>query len=408
MLAPTHIKKHGISTAEYKRLFPNDVLRIQAPESRAKASATKLGKPNLALRGKKQSPEHIAAISKSLSEGFKSGRLIHWNTGNTTSAEVKAKISAGNKLAGNIGNERQREKKQERMRAGAAARSCQILSIDEESGRATAECLVCGANFSFTHQVFYEPKKLCPVCEPRLTFRSTGEEEVTAFIRQEYAGLIIPNDRELLGGHELDVYLPELKLGIEYTGLFWHAEKQKPERLHLLWKMQFAGRLGVRVITIYEDEWKLKRAIVESRLRAILKTIQHRVHARVCRLVRPNVQTKNRFLVQNHLQGADTASDWIAFEHHGKLVAIGTFKRTKSGTELSRFATSLNTVVPGAASRIINWFKRTHNEPLISYADLRWSTGELYRTLGFELVARIEPSYWYLTAHIKDACAKTP
>ena len=65
--------------------------------------------------------------------------------------------------------------------------------------------------------------------------------------------------------------------------------------------------------------------------------------------------------------------------------------------ELSRFCSLCNYQILGGASKLLKYFKENYqNEiPIISYADRRWSIGDLYKALGFEFVHYSSPSYWY-------------
>jgi hypothetical protein len=66
------------------------------------------------------------------------------------------------------------------------------------------------------------------------------------------------------------------------------------------------------------------------------------------------------------------------------------------GWELNRFASKLNTIVIGAASKLFKYFVNTYApESLISYSDNRWSTGDLYSAIGFSKVSDGVPNYWY-------------
>ena len=86
---------------------------------------------------------------------------------------------------------------------------------------------------------------------------------------------------------------------------------------------------------------------------------------------------------------------------------LTTFKKTNmvkggngSNWELSRLCSKLGTRVRGGASKLIKWFQLKHNTEkldLISYADSRWSTGDLYSAVGFEYAGKSQPSYWYMT-----------
>jgi hypothetical protein len=62
--------------------------------------------------------------------------------------------------------------------------------------------------------------------------------------------------------------------------------------------------------------------------------------------------------------------------------------------ELVRFATKYN--IPGIANRLMKMFIQGHGpKKIVSYADRRWSAGELYYNLGFNLTKTSVPNYWY-------------
>jgi len=64
--------------------------------------------------------------------------------------------------------------------------------------------------------------------------------------------------------------------------------------------------------------------------------------------------------------------------------------------ELSRFCSKLNYKVIGVASKLLSYFKKNYDWiQIFSYADRRWSTGNLYTQIGFKLVGNTKPNYWY-------------
>ncbi len=64
--------------------------------------------------------------------------------------------------------------------------------------------------------------------------------------------------------------------------------------------------------------------------------------------------------------------------------------------ELVRFCSKLNTQVIGGASRLLKYFRtKNPNKSILSYADRRWSTGNLYKQLGFSLSHYSSPNYRY-------------
>jgi hypothetical protein len=65
--------------------------------------------------------------------------------------------------------------------------------------------------------------------------------------------------------------------------------------------------------------------------------------------------------------------------------------------ELLRFCNKLNTTVIGGADKLLKHFIKTYNpKEIISYADRRWSQGDLYKKLGFTHIHDSKPNYFYI------------
>lgn len=79
------------------------------------------------------------------------------------------------------------------------------------------------------------------------------EKQLLDAIRLIYSGEIVENDRVIINPSEIDILLPDLRIGIEVCGLYWHSEKFKPPTYHRD-KMLNCERNGYRLITVFEDE----------------------------------------------------------------------------------------------------------------------------------------------------------
>ena len=65
--------------------------------------------------------------------------------------------------------------------------------------------------------------------------------------------------------------------------------------------------------------------------------------------------------------------------------------------ELLRFCNFINYRVVGGASKLLKYFERIYKpEKLISYADRRWSNGNLYKQIGFTESHKSKPNYFYV------------
>ena len=210
------------------------------------------------------------------------------------------------------------------------------------------------------------------------------------------------HNREILNGMEIDIFIPPLKLGIEYNGLRWHSEEFGKDHRYHLDKLNKCNEKGIRLIQIFEDEWINHREICESKLKQIcgLNT-NPKIYARKCEIREISDKTEAyEFLDKNHIQGRTVCTIALGAYYQNNLVGVMTFKKEKEGYwDLNRFATDINYQCVGIGGKLFKYF--TRNYPFIeikSFADRRWTTdptNNLYTKLGFAFASFVPPTYWY-------------
>lgn len=278
---------------------------------------------------------------------------------------------------------------------------------DEKWIRYPFRCCECGHEFERTLQSL--ACAVCPRCKPP-SWVASAETQIREFI----ASLGIGTEgsvRDRIPPYELDIVIEPSGLAIEYNGLYWHAEiSQGKTRSYHVNKLNMAAKAGLRLVSIFEDEWLQKREIVQNRLRYILGKAPRGPSARQCTLTSIGAPAARIFLEANHIQGGSAGLGSVrygAFDGD-RLVAAMTFCRPRialggsggADYELLRFATD-GSVHAGLASRMFKRFLTDYQpNSVVSYADLRWSDGGLYRRLGFDLVGRTEPGYWYTKDYV--------
>lgn len=241
----------------------------------------------------------------------------------------------------------------------------------------------------------------CPKCTVN---KSYCEKEIISFIQEHYNGDIINSYRAFDGQKEIDVYLPDLCLGFEYNGLLWHSSKYR-ENNDMLNKLNSAESANIRLINIFEDEWNYKKDICKSRILNILGKSK-KLYARKCTIKEASYKEAKNFLEKNHIQGCVPSKYNISLWYNDEIVSLMTFgalrknlgQNSKDGCfELLRFCNKLNTTVIGGASRLFSYFINKYKpQEIISYADRRWSQGNLYEKLGFQFISNTKPSYSYI------------
>lgn len=84
--------------------------------------------------------------------------------------------------------------------------------------------------------------------------RSHIELELLQYVQSIYSGTIKHDCKSVISPKEIDIYLPDIKLGIEFNGTYWHCiENGTPKDLHLK-KSLLCRAKGIRLIHIYEFE----------------------------------------------------------------------------------------------------------------------------------------------------------
>lgn len=227
--------------------------------------------------------------------------------------------------------------------------------------------------------------------------KSFPQKELFELVKS-YGQNAIWNDWSVLGDLELDIYLPDLKIGIEYCGLFWHGEKLKgtSARHRHLDKLKLCEAAGVRLITIFADEWLCRRNAVEGYLRAILKVQSKKIGARKLTLVKGDLPAVRDFQEANHIQGHSGSDAYSLRDENGKILSSATFLFVNREWQLVRYCTATDTQVLGGFQRLLKAFIEDHKpEKIVTFSDRRWSVGDTYLRNGFILDAEIKPSYWY-------------
>ena len=242
---------------------------------------------------------------------------------------------------------------------------------------------------------------ICTVCNPIGDSQSIKEKELFGYIQSIYNGETIQSYRD---GLEIDIYLPELKLGFEFNGLYWHSEEWKKKDYHLD-KTNYFRERGIRIIHIWEDDWDYKHDIIKSQIKNWLELTPKRVFARKCQIVEIKDSTiSSKFLEENHIQGKANSNLKLGLYYNGELLSIMIFdkyegrkKMELGGWNINRFCNKMGYNVVGGASKLLNYFIKKWNPlRIVSYADKDWSNGYLYEKLGFNKIKESKPDYKYI------------
>ena len=260
------------------------------------------------------------------------------------------------------------------------------------------ECKQCNNIFEDNLYNFKIPR--CPVCYPATPFHSKGELEVLDFVRQHFPNA--SSDKTILYPQEIDIFIPEKNIGIEYNGLYWHGEiSGNKDKLYHADKTDQARSKNIKLLHFFEDEWFNKQDIVKSIIAINLGIIKNKIHARKCEIKEVRNSDAKKFLDEVHLQGSINSKYNIGLFYNNELVSLLTFGKPRYNKkyeyEILRFCNKLNTVVNGSFSKLLKYFIKKYNpKNIITYSDLRYGTGKVYTNNNFKQISKTKPNYYYI------------
>lgn len=271
------------------------------------------------------------------------------------------------------------------------------------------ECKECGN--IFTHSQYFRNYDIkCRKCHP-IIYHNSLNVFIENFLKEYNINYQINNDK-ILNGLEIDYYLPDINVGIELNGNYYHSEinGKKNKKYHIN-KTIKTSENKIKLIHIFEDEIKLQPNIVKSRLKSIFGIIHNKIYARNCVIKEVDKKTSLNFINENHIQGYVQSKYQYALYYNGIIVSIMTFgkrritinkNKNENEYELLRFTNVNDVIVIGGFSKLLKHFiKKIKPEKIITYADVRWSginpEKTVYAKNNFKFIQITKPNYWYVS-----------
>ena len=235
------------------------------------------------------------------------------------------------------------------------------------------------------------------------TYSSSYEKEIVDFIKSICNYDVITNSRQVIKPHEIDIYIPEKQIAIEFNGSYWHSDIFKDKKYHQIKSMQCLKQ-NIRLIHIFEYEWrnteskeKIKQLIYDALVQK--KTI----YARETEVRTVETEDAKEFLNKYHLQGYTQSSINLGLYYKDELIAIMTFGLPRfdnnADYEIIRLAYKSGYSITGGTNKMFKYFMNNYckdGNTIISYCDLSKFTGNTYLRLGMKLESLTEPNYkWF-------------
>lgn len=239
----------------------------------------------------------------------------------------------------------------------------------------------------------------CPKCSNDGS-SSKCEGELLSYVEDNFDFEILTNTRSIIPPYELDIFIPSLKLAIEFNGNYWHSYPQKDKNYHQI-KSELCEGQEIRLIHVYEYQWY--NHTTNQKIKSLLNSFKplSKLFARKCLIRNVDVCEEKEFINKNHLQNYIPSSFNFGLYNENILVQIMSFvSRGNDIYEIQRLCTKSGLSIIGGAEKLFHHAKKEliskGCKTLISYSDRGVFTGNVYDRLGMERLKPTEPNYIWI------------
>lgn len=237
----------------------------------------------------------------------------------------------------------------------------------------------------------------CPKCSKNI---SQLEQRIVQYLQQNYNKTILTNNRSIIPPLELDIYIPDANIAIEFNGLYWHSEKKGKDKRYHYDKWLACKEKGIQLITIWEDDWiNNQETMKQMLLHKLGVSRQGKVFARKTTVMMSDLVVTKNFCNANHIQGFTSGSLYLGLKDENyEIIAVTVWKKYSSELRLERYCTSK--IVIGGLGKLLKsakqWAIENDCTKIITFSDNEISDGSLYEKLGFVQDKILAPDYKYV------------
>lgn len=195
--------------------------------------------------------------------------------------------------------------------------------------------------------------------------------------------------RKIIYPYEIDFYNDDLKLGIEFNGIYWHSIEFKSVYEHQE-KCNMAWQNGIKLYHIFEHEWTEKnKPVIISHLRRLAHNLRKIDGGEVCQI---DKNTAVKFLYDNTIQYKDFDLAFGYFKDGLKAVL------TTQGNEITNYAESIDYEVVDGLKSLFSFNQSMYNSSVV-YSDFGKYVYD-FRELGFKIEEITEPKCYWFKGHV--------
>lgn len=316
-------------------------------------------------------PEKQAAMAAKRAEGYRTGRLRTWNDGLSKDVDERL-LQAANNLS-----RTHHQKQRLAFKVKTNPNDAQV-TLEEACDKRVQK------------PQFGEAKPLLGDLEKESSDAFEAMKgEVFAFVHGLNSGAVLMD-------HGVTVLCAGLN--IECDELYRSSEAFAGNKVD---RTDFTDKK----LSIFSDEWRDKRPIIESMIRHRLKLTPRKVNARECTVRQLKQAERAPFFNANHIDGdVRSHAAWGLFTKDDELVSAISVRRAfhkghADWLEVGRFCSLLNTSVRGALSRLscvaLKHASSQGKRGLMTYVDRRIGDASGYINAGFKHTRDTSPRFWW-------------
>lgn len=253
-------------------------------------------------------------------------------------------------------------------------------------------CARCNEEFKSTHSSIQYVN--CPNCG----YAASSKEQDLFFWLLSLGIDCVQSDKTQIAPLELDMFIPEHKLAIEFDDLYLHSELFKDKNYHLN-KSVKCYKKWIKLLHIFENDWDNRQDIVKSIIKANLGIYDRKIKSKNCKIKEISSSDYKKFVESNSITEYVPAKYKIGLFYEKELIYVCSFGNKENETELVINCSKLNTLVEDGMKTIVKYFVEKYKpETLVYYIDRKYFNDKDFK--DWKLVSDIDADYWYF----KDGC----
>lgn len=257
--------------------------------------------------------------------------------------------------------------------------------------------------YNILHNYYHNVFNICPYC---YTNKQHSNFELTILneIKKLYNGIILTNDRKIFNNTEVDIIIPEYKLGIECNGLYWHSNKFRENNYHKN-KKDIVESYGYTLIQLWEDDWANKLNIIINIIKQHLNLLTNISLTNNYIIKEISQKDSDLFLNENSLYDKINAKYRYGLFYNNELIQVLLLKKHKNNDfEILRFTTKLGYNILDGLRLLIEYFRTLNNIDNIYInvsCDIFNKNNKLLK--DFEFIKYNAPIFWWSKGIIKES-----